>query len=116
MSARIDPAQADLLVRLRAALADQSTLAEIAMFGGRSMMIEGRMLVAAGRDGSLLVRVPASRHEALIERVGAATAQMGPDRSMGPGWIRVAAEVIEQDAELQFWLATAFEQHRQARS
>ncbi|QIK71264.1 TfoX/Sxy family protein [Propioniciclava coleopterorum] len=110
----VPAAQADLVFRLRGLLADEPTLRDVSMFGGRSFMVEGRMLVAAGRDGSLLVRVAGARHDELVARPGAAQAQMGAGRSMGPGWIRVEAQALEDDAALTSWLDLAREHHRRA--
>lgn len=79
------------------------------MFGGRSFMVNDKMVVSALKKGDLLVRVPAERHDELTSRPGAAQAVMGADRSMGPGWIAVSAVSINTVARLSFWLTAALD-------
>lgn len=52
-------AQALLIARLRALLADEPVTREVSMFGGRSFMVNETMIVSALKDGGLLVRVAA---------------------------------------------------------
>ena len=59
-----------------------------------------------------LVRVDADRHEELLARPGAAQAEMGAGRDMGPGWIEVAAEALVDDASLVEWIGIAIEHNR----
>ena len=99
--------QAALVERLRSLLAAEPTVREVSMFGGRSIMVNDKMVVAAQRDGALLVRVAADRHEELLAKPGAAQAEMGAGRDMGPGWIEVAPAVIAEDDGLAFWVAAA---------
>lgn len=82
------------------------------MFGGRSIMINEKMILSASKDGGLLVRVDADRHRELLERPGATQAEMGSGRDMGPGWIQVAAAAIDGDEALSGWIAVALEQNR----
>ena len=42
-----------------------------------------------------------------MDRPGAKQAEMGADRSMGPGWITASAESIATDEDLGFWLEVA---------
>lgn len=108
------PEQTALIERLRALLADETAVREVSMFGGRSVMVDERMVVSALKNGGLLVRVAADRHEELLGRPGAAQAEMGRGRDMGPGWIEVAAAAIEDPARLSAWLEIAMEHHRAA--
>ncbi|MFB9378200.1 TfoX/Sxy family protein [Kineococcus gynurae] len=105
-----DPVQVDLLDRVRAALAGRE-LREVAMFGGRAVMVDGAMLVSVGRGGDLLVRIDPARHDELVARPGAGPAVMGTDRPMGPGWITVSADALDEEADLAFWLGVAAEHH-----
>ena len=98
--------------RLRSLLSAEPTVREVSMFGGRSIMVNEKMIVAAQRDGALLVRVAADRHGALLAEPGAAQAEMGAGRDMGPGWIDVAPAAIADDDGLAFWLAAAMEHNR----
>lgn len=82
------------------------------MFGGRSIMINEKMILSASKDGGLLVRVDADRHRELLERPGATQAEMGSGRDMGPGWIQVAAAAIDGDEALSGWIAVALEHNR----
>src|SRR5690554_3291062 len=88
-------ASRDALVdRLRIVLAAEPSLREVSMFGGTSIMVNEKMVVSALKDGGLLVRVAADRHEELLGRPGARQAEMGAGRQMGPGWIEVAPDAI----------------------
>lgn len=81
------------------------------MFGGRSLMVAEKLLVSALHHGGLLVRVEASRHAGLLGRAGAAQATMGPGRDMGPGWIEIAPDVLD-DEGLRFWVDAALAHNR----
>lgn len=108
----MEPAQSALLDRIRTLLEDEPTVREVAMFGSQAIMVREKMIVAAGKDGSLLVRVPAEAHDELLDRPGAQQAVMGRDRDMGPGWIRVAPEAIAEPDRLEFWLDVALDHNR----
>lgn len=81
------------------------------MFGGRAFMVNGKMAVSVGKDGTLLVRVAAEHHTEILARPGASQAMMGPDRDMGPGWVNVDADALADDGAAA-WLATALEYNR----
>ncbi|MBV2362267.1 TfoX/Sxy family protein [Streptomonospora nanhaiensis] len=106
------PEQTVLVERVRALLAHGPMPREVAMFGGRSFMVNERMVLAARKGGDLLVRVDADRYEELLDRPGAAQASMGPQRDMGPGWIEVAAHAVNDDEHLSFWVGVALEHNR----
>lgn len=105
-------AQTALLDRVRSQIADEPAVREVSMFGGRSVMVDEKMIVSVLKHGGLLVRVDADRHEELLARPGAAQAEMGAGRDMGPGWIEVAAEVLVDDASLVEWIGIAIEHNR----
>lgn len=105
----------ELIDRLRMALAECTPLREVTMFGSRAFMLDEAMLVCALAGGRLLVRVDPDQHETLLTRPGANQAEMGPGRDMGPGWIDVAAEVIDTDEGLDAWLRVALEHHAAGR-
>lgn len=107
------PEQAALLDRVRSLLADETDVREVTMLGGRSVMVDERMIVSVLKDGGLLVRVDAERHEELLARPGAAQAEMGVGRSMGPGWIEADAETVADDEQMSEWIGIARE-HRRA--
>jgi TfoX/Sxy family transcriptional regulator of competence genes len=107
--------QDDLIERLRAELGDEPSTRQVAMFGARCLIVDDKMIACALKQGDLLVRVPADRHEELTRRPGAAEAQMGAGRTMGPGWITVTAASVVDDGDLTFWIETALEHNRTIR-
>ncbi len=107
-----DTRQSALIERLRVLLAGEPSTREVSMFGGRSFMVDEKMVVSAWKDGSLLVRVSSDRHDELTALPGAEQAEMGAARSMGPGWIAVSAASIDTAARLSFWLDIALTHNR----
>lgn len=101
------PEQAALIERVRELIADKPVVREVSMFGGRSVMVNDKMIVSALKDGSLLVRVDADQHDELLKQPGAKQAEMGEGRSMGPGWIEVAADAIGSEEQLSWWIRVA---------
>ena len=106
------PEQHRLVQRVRTLVNDEPDVREVSMFGGRAIMVNDKMIVSAGKSGDLLVRADAERHEALLAEPGAAQAQMGAGRDMGPGWITVAPEAIADDERLAFWVNVARDHNR----
>lgn len=106
------PEQSALVARIRALIADEPVVREVSMFGGRSVMVNEKMIVSALKDGGLLVRVDADRHDELLGRRGAIQAEMGPGRDMGPGWIEVVADAIGGDEQLSAWVEIAMNHNR----
>lgn len=104
--------QAKLIERLRALLTDEPSTREVSMFGGRSFMVNDKMIASALKDGDLLVRVDPERDSELGELPGASPAEMGAGRTMGPGWISVSAESITGDKELSSWIDVALEHNQ----
>lgn len=111
MTTAPDPAQQALLTRIRSLLPPDRAVREVSMFGGRAVMLEDAMLISAGRDGSLLVRVDPVRHTELVARDGARQAVMGRDRTMGEGWIEVESRALVEDVALSGWLQDVLEFH-----
>jgi hypothetical protein len=77
------------------------------MFGSNCFMVDGVMAVAANKDGSLLVRVDREADATHLEQPHAGRAEMGKNRSMGPGWIRVGPAGLARDTDIADWIATA---------
>lgn len=90
--------------RIRAALPQDRPVREVSMFGGLSFMVDDSLVVAAGRDGDLLVRIDPARYDQLLMVPGAGPAVMGADRPMGPGWITVARGGLGTDEQLASWV------------
>ena len=95
-----------LLDRIRASLPDLP-VREVRMFGGVAVMLDDAMVVGVQKDGSLLVRVDPEDDAQLRERPHASRAEMGAGRSMGAGWVRVAAAALESDETLADWVKVA---------
>lgn len=104
-----------LAERVRAALPDDRRVREVSMFGGLAFMVEDSMVVAAGRDGDLLVRIDPARSDELLNVPGARSAVMGADRPMGPGWITVSHAGLTTETQLAFWIQVGLE-HRATRA
>lgn len=98
-------AQPGLVERARQALQDHNPR-EVTMFGGVSFMVGSRLIAAARRDGTLLLRIDPEAAPDLLNRPGAHPAFMGADRPMGRGWISIDAEALN-GPELDAWLAHA---------
>lgn len=100
-------AQDHLADRIRSVLADEPSTRTVSMFGGLSFMVHDKMVVAAQRDGDLLVRIAPGQHPELVARPGVSPAEMGTGRSMGPGWISVGRGAIAGDDQLVWWIDRA---------
>lgn len=93
------PYDEQIAARLRARLADEpEPFEEKRMFGGLGFLTEGRMALAAGGGGGVLVRIDPERRDDLIdgERVRPMVMQ---GREMA-GWLDVRPEAVETDADL----------------
>lgn len=106
--------QEELILRVRSLLSPDLPVREVAMFGGRAVMVNEKMIVSASRSGELLARVPARRHDELLARPGARQAEMGAGRTMGPGWLTVSAESLAAEEELAYWIAAAMSHNESA--
>ena len=74
------------------------------MFGGLCIMLNGNMLMGTFRGG-LMARVSKATHAEAMRMPGASTMTM-KDRVM-EGFILIEAEAVEEDADLQRWVAMA---------
>lgn len=101
----------DLSGRVREALSGREPR-EVRMFGGLAFMVRGAMVACTRPGGALLVRVDPERSAELLARPGAAQAEMGEGRSMGPSWIGVESGSVAGDADLRFWLDAALDFNR----
>jgi TfoX/Sxy family transcriptional regulator of competence genes len=106
--------RASLADRIRTVLATEPSIREVPMFGGLSFMVNDKMVVAAGRDGDLLVRIDPERNRELVALPGAGPAEMGAGRAMGPSWISIAHDVIAADEQLSFWIDAALDYNARA--
>jgi TfoX/Sxy family transcriptional regulator of competence genes len=92
----------ELAERIRGVLGDRPVV-EKKMFGGLAFLAGGHMSVSASGQGGLLVRVDPADSDDLLSEPGAALMQMG-NRPPMAGWLRVAPQVVEDDAVLERWV------------
>lgn len=95
-----DPRLAD---RIRIALTGVPGTGEVAMFGGLSFTINGRILVSADQHGDLMIRCAPHRADQLLAKPGASRAVIGR-RTMSQGWIAVTAEACASQDEVDAWI------------
>jgi TfoX/Sxy family transcriptional regulator of competence genes len=88
--------------RIRTALSGQDAVAEKRMFGGLAFLIGGHMAVAASRAGGLMLRVDPERTEELLGEPHTEPFEMR-GRPVD-GWLRVRADGLDSDDELQRWV------------
>jgi TfoX/Sxy family transcriptional regulator of competence genes len=98
----------DLAERIRALLVDEAGVTEQRMFGGLAFLIGGNMAVAASGQGGLMLRADPDETDTL-----AAEPHAGPMEMRGrtmQGWLRVDAEGVATNGELEPWVrrATAY--------
>jgi TfoX/Sxy family transcriptional regulator of competence genes len=96
------PYDEDLARRIRELLTDEPDVTEKRMFGGVAFLIRGHMAVAASGKGGIMVRVEPEETDELR-----ALPHAGPFEMRGretAGWIRVAPEGLDTDAELEPWV------------
>ena len=92
----------DLADRLRSQLSGEP-VTEKKMFGGLAFLVGGNMAVAASGQGGLLVRVDPTETAQLLAEPGAEEFDMG-NRGPMKGWLRVAPDVLDDDATLAVWV------------
>lgn len=107
-----DAALADRIRELLAErrLPDDAALTETAMFGGLAFLQGGHLLLTAGHDGGLLVRVGPSATAELVATTAARPAIMGT-RTMA-GWVRLDASDVATRRDLQWWVSVACDHAR----
>jgi TfoX/Sxy family transcriptional regulator of competence genes len=91
-----------LAQRIRDLVSGQAGLTEQKMFGGLAFLVAGNMAVAASGQGGILVRAAPDESTRLVETTGAELMEMR-GRAM-PGWLRVDAADVRDDAELARWV------------
>lgn len=100
----------ELANRVRAALSDRGIeWAEKRMFGALIFLVSGEIALGVRGGGGLLVRCDPEEGEALLREAGswyAQPAQMGK-RDMGPSWIDVSPDAVEQDTGMAVWVEAA---------
>lgn len=92
----------ELAFRIRALLDGEGGISEKRMFGGLAFMLDGNLAVAASSRGGLMVRLAPEVAEGLLAEVGVRPFEMRGKAIAG--WLRVDADAIEDDSDLQPWL------------
>jgi TfoX/Sxy family transcriptional regulator of competence genes len=92
----------ELADRIRAVVQAEPGLTERRMFGGLAFLIQGNMAVSASSQGGLLLRIDPAETESLISEPHVRRFEMR-GRKMD-GWLRVDAEAVETDDDLQGWI------------
>ncbi len=80
------------------------------MFGGLAFLIGGNMAVSASGQGGLLLRCDPAETESMVSEPHAERFEMR-GRAMD-GWLRVEAEGVGTDEELQRWVAVGVDYAR----
>jgi hypothetical protein len=104
------PYDESLASRIRDLIGPDPQLTEKKMFGGLAFLIRGHMSISASGQGGVLVRVDPARTDDLVAATTATIAVMR-GREM-PGWLRVAAADVADDAELERWVDRAIDHAR----
>ena len=92
----------ELAERIRELMDAEPDVTEKRMFGGCAFLVGGHMAVVASGRGGLMVRVEPDETEAHLAQPHA-----GPFEMRGKpmrGWLRVAPEGVETEAELEPWV------------
>ena len=98
-------ASEELAERIRALLPPEEMAREQKMFGAIAFMVNGNMLVAPLKDGSLMVRVGKDGLEAALALPGASIMDMrGKPVS---GFVVVSGDAIEDEFVLGEWIDRA---------
>ena len=88
--------------RIRAHVEHEKGLTEKRMFGGLAFLINGRMAVAAGSKGDVMLRVDPEGHRATV---GASERFSGRDAGPGDGrLVEFDANLISSEDELAEWI------------
>src|SRR5262245_33109060 len=95
------PYDEGLAQRIREALADKSDFSEKRMFGGLAFLLRGKMCVGIVGD-ELMVRVGPAAYSKLVREPHAR--QMDFTGRPMKGFVFVAVEGFESDAELRRWI------------
>jgi hypothetical protein len=92
----------DLAARIRDLIGPDPELTEQKMFGGLAFLLRGHMAISASGQGGVLVHVDPAQSDDLVATTKATIAVM-QGREMA-GWLRVAAEHVASDTDLEPWV------------
>jgi hypothetical protein len=100
----------NLAARIRDLIGPDPELTEKKMFGGLAFLIRGHMAVSASGQGGVLVHVDPAQCDDLVATTKATVAVM-QGREMA-GWLRVSAEHVGTDTDLEPWVDRGVEYAR----
>jgi TfoX/Sxy family transcriptional regulator of competence genes len=92
----------ELAERIRDLIGDDPDVSEKSMFGGLAFLVGGNMAVGVSHLGGLMLRVDPARTDALLEKPHAEPFVMRGRAARG--WLRVGAEGVGTDAQLEPWV------------
>ncbi len=92
----------ELSERIRGLIGNDPDVSEKAMFGGLAYLVGGNMAVGSSGQGGLIVRVDRAQTDALLEEPHAQPLVMRGREARG--WLRVAAEGLLTDEQLEPWV------------
>jgi len=94
-----------LVDRVRLLLDGDPRITEKTMFGGRTFLLNGHILVGCKKDGRILLSVGKEHADEALARPGA-TQMVHGGRTMR-GFVWIDADAIEDDDDLSAWVRTA---------
>lgn len=89
--------------RVRELLVDGPALTEQLMFGGLAFLAAGKIVIAASRQGGLLVRVDPARADLLLATTNARPMEM--KGRVIRGWLHVDGDDLRTERQLAQWIA-----------
>jgi TfoX/Sxy family transcriptional regulator of competence genes len=92
----------ELVERTRELLAAERGVDEKRMFGGLAFLINGHIVVAASREGGLLVRVRLDDTDALLARPHVSAMVMAGREARG--WLHIDANGVKTKRQLNGWV------------
>ncbi len=91
-----------LAERIAALLSDETGVTSKKMFGGIGFMVDRHMAVAAGSSGDLMVRVDPETGQGWAD--GETVRPMEMRGRVMNGWLLVAPEALDSEADLRLWV------------
>ena len=101
-----------LIERVRSALADHEGVVEKKMVGGRSFMVNGRLVLGVVGD-DLMVRLTGADYDAALHEVGVRPMTLG-GRAL-KSYLLIAPTAVATEADLVSWLERATAPESEAR-
>jgi TfoX/Sxy family transcriptional regulator of competence genes len=102
-----------LASRVRAALGRSCPVQEKRMFGGVTLMVQGKMCVSVGKE-RIMCRIDPAIHDAAIQYPGCRTVVMKGREYRG--FVHVNADAVRTRRDLEYWVGLALDYNDRARS